>query len=73
MHYFRLKIIIRNIDYFEHYKLIGRKHVAYAIWKKVVNMYNSGQHLQPENQYKLQRRVKKIQELNNQFQSDKTV
>lgn len=61
------------IDYFQNYKLVGKKHLVYAIWKKVVNMYSSGQHLKLENQSQLKKRVKKIQELNNQFKLDKTV
>lgn len=61
------------INYFEKYKILGKKHIVYAIWKKLVNLYLTRQHLKIESQTKIKKKVMKIQELNSQFKREKTV
>jgi hypothetical protein len=65
-----LKIVL---EYFERYKMLGKKHVVYAVWAELVHMYLTGQHLKLENQNKLKTKVAQIQELNIQFKREKTV
>lgn len=57
--------------YFEKYKLRSKKHLVYAMWKKVVNSYLNQSFLQ--NVKQLERRVDRIQKQNNLFKQLKTV
>nr|YP_007890175.1 putative site-specific DNA endonuclease [Pleodorina starrii]AFY64416.1 putative site-specific DNA endonuclease [Pleodorina starrii] len=63
------KTIENILNYFDHYPLRGKKHILYAMWKKIALKYiNSTQINDIEN---LRDRVKKIQEQNQKFKIEK--
>jgi hypothetical protein len=56
--------------YFERYTLRSKKHVVYAMWRKVAFSYLKGTHLQ--NRQQLLNRIQRIQEQNRVFKETKT-
>ena len=64
------KKTLRNIlDYFENYSLRSRKHIVYAMWKKIAVRFVNNTHL--DNIESLRVKVKKIQQQNNKFKIEK--
>lgn len=59
------------LNYFSTYPLRSKKHVVYAMWKKIASAYLKDSHLQ--NIPRLERRVLRIQNQNNIFKQLKTV
>jgi hypothetical protein len=57
------------LKYFEKYPLRGKKHITYAMWKKIANLYLKGMH--KNKIHELRKQVEKTQEQNNQFKMEK--
>jgi hypothetical protein len=70
------KSISRIVDYFSKHKLRSKKHIVYAMWKKLAHLYIHNQHLEaltPKKFKFFRKRVEKIKFQNACFKRDKSV
>ena len=65
------KALKKILFYFEEYKLHSKKHLVYAMWRKIVFSYLENSHF--ENMERLKRRIVRIQKQNRIFKELKTV
>lgn len=65
------KSLEKTLIYFERYNLRSKKHIVYAMWRKIVFAYLEGRHL--ENREQLLNRIQRIQMQNKFFKQTKTV
>ncbi len=65
------KTLEKAVAYYEVNKLKSKKHIVYAMWKKLVCLFLENNHL--NNLPKVERRVKRIKEQNALFKREKTV
>lgn len=65
------KSLERTLIYFERYNLRSKKHIVYAMWRKIVFSYLKGRHL--ENREQLLNRIRRIQIQNKLFKETKTI
>ena len=66
------KTLISVQKYLNTYKLRSKKKYVFTIWNRLVDLFGSGQHLSQSRDF-LERRVKKLQELNAYFKTTETV
>lgn len=59
------------IKYFQQHPLCSKKHITYAMWKKVVNLYLKNAHR--EKIADLRPQVERIQQQNHEFKTEKSV
>ncbi len=65
------KTLEKALAYYEVHKVQSKKHIVYAMWKKVVCLFLENKHL--NNLSKVERRVQRIKEQNALFKREKTV
>jgi hypothetical protein len=64
------KSLFKILTYFEHFQLRSKKHIVYALWRKIVFSYLKNSSF--ENFEQLQKRIVKIQMQNKVFKENKT-